>query len=135
LTSIKAYQNYEHSTINVGMRRGARCSNASELCWSMFVEITRIRDLIEAFITQELKPGLPESTAARTHRQPTPSSIGAAQVELGQTSQEEFNAVKVDVALALQADAVGDQSACEQALADAKRLLDSAGSQTDGARR
>jgi len=101
----------------------------------MFVEITRIRDLIEAFITQELKPGLPESTAARTHRQATPSSIGAAQVELGQTSQEEFNAVKVDVALALQADAVGDQSACEQALADAKRLLDSAGSQTDGARR
>ena len=93
------------------------------------------RDLIEAFITQELKPGLPESTAARTHRQPTPSSIGAAQVELGQTSQEEFNAVKVAVALALQADAVGDQSACEQALADAKRLLDSAGSQTDGARR
>jgi len=98
-------------------------------------ENTRIRDLIEAFITQELKPGLPESTAARTHRQPTPSSIGAAQVELGQTSQEEFNAVKVDVALALQADAVGDQSACEQALADTKRLLDSAGSQTDGARR
>ena len=121
--------------LNVGMRRGARCSNASELSWSMFVGKHRIRDLIEAFITQELKPGLPESTAARTHRQPRPSSIGAAQVELGQTSQEEFNAVKVDVALALQADAVGDQSACEQALAHAKRLLGSAGNQTDDARR
>ena len=49
--------------------------------------------------------------------------------------RRKINAVKSAVALALQADAVGDQSACEQALADAKRLLDSAGSQTDGARR
>ena len=48
-------------------------------------------------------------------------------------SPEEFNAVKSAVALALQADAVGDQSACEQALADPKRLLGSAGTQTDDA--
>jgi len=27
---------YEHSTINVGMRSGARCINVSGLCWSMF---------------------------------------------------------------------------------------------------
>jgi len=49
--------------------------------------------------------------------------------------RRKINAVKSAVALALQADAVGDQSACEQALAHAKRLLGSAGTQTDDARR
>ena len=100
-------------------------------------EITRTQDLIEAIHHVRAQAGAtaPESTAATTHRQPTPSSIGAAQVELGQTSQEEFNAAKAAMALALQADAKGDQSACEQALADVKRLLGSTGAQTDDPRR
>jgi hypothetical protein len=37
------------------------------------------------------------------------------------------------MALALQADAAGDQSACEQALADVKQILGFAGAQTDDA--
>jgi hypothetical protein len=80
-------------------------------------------------------PAASESAAATMHRQPTPSSIGAAEIELGETSPEVFNAVQSALALALNADGAGDQSACEQALADAKRLLGLAGTQTDDARR
>jgi hypothetical protein len=100
-------------------------------------EITRIQGLIDAIhrTRAEAGPTATESTAATRHRQPTPSSIAAAQAELGQTSPEKVNAAKAAMALALQADAAGDQSACEQALADVKQILDSEGTQTDDARR
>jgi hypothetical protein len=59
------------------------------------------------------------------HRQPTPNSIAAAEVKLGETSPEVLNAVETAMARAVDADAAGDQSACEQALADAKRIIGS----------
>ena len=99
-------------------------------------EVTQIQNLIDAKI--HAKTGAvtaPESTAAKTHHQPTPSSIAAAKAELGQISLAEFTAVESAMARALDADGAGDRSTCEQALADAKRLLGSASTQTDNAGR
>ena len=99
-------------------------------------EVTQIQNMIDARIHAKAGAATaPESTAAKTHRQPTPSSIVAAEAELGQISPEEFNAVNAAMARALDADGAGDRSACQQALADAKRLLGSAGTQTDNAQR
>jgi len=105
-------------------------------------EVTQIQNLIDAKIhakagaaTAPAAATAPESTAAKTHHQPTPSSIAAAKAELGQISLAEFTAVESAMARALDADGAGDRSACAQALADAKRLLGSAGTQTDNARR
>src|SRR5215813_3144480 len=89
-------------------------------------EVTQIQNLIDARI--HVKAGAataPESTAAKTHHQPTPSSVAAAEAELGQLSPEEFTAVNAAMAQALKADGAGDRSACQQALADVKRLLGS----------
>src|SRR5262249_47197978 len=95
-------------------------------------EVTQIQSLIDAKIHAKAGAATaPESTAAKTHHQPTPSSIAAAEAEHGQLSTEEFNAINVAMARAHEADAGGDKSACEQALADVKRLLSSAGTQTE----
>jgi hypothetical protein len=61
--------------------------------------------------------------------------IAAAEAELGEISPEALNAVNAAMARAVEADGAGDRSACEQALADAKRLLGSAGTQTDDVQR
>ena len=96
-------------------------------------EITQVQEQIDASMHAKANAGptAPESTAAKMHHQPTPSSLAAAQVELGQTSPERFNAINAAMARALEADGAGDQSACEQALADVKRLLGSGGTQTE----
>jgi hypothetical protein len=99
-------------------------------------EITRVRDVISARIHEKaLAATASESIDAKMHRQPTQSSIGAVQIETGQTSPELFNAVSAGMARAVEADRADDQSACQQALADVKRLLGSPANQTDGARR
>ena len=98
--------------------------------------ITQIQSLINAKVHAKAGAATaPESTAAKTHHQPTPSSIAAAEAEHGQLSPEEFTAVNAAMARALKADGAGDRSACEQALADVKRLLGSVGTQTDETRR
>jgi hypothetical protein len=95
-------------------------------------EVTRIQELVDAKIHAKAGAATaPESTAAKTHHQPTPSSIAAAEAQHGQLSPAEFNAVNAAMARALEADGAGDRSTCEQALADAKRLLGSAGTQTN----
>ena len=77
---------------------------------------------------------LPESTAAKMHHQPTASLMAAAEVEAGQLSPEESTAVTMAITRARDADVAGDKSACEQALADVKRLLGSPGTQADDTR-
>jgi hypothetical protein len=96
-------------------------------------EITRVyQEMIDGIQAKAGAATAPESTAAKTHHQPTPSSIAAAKVELGRTSLEQFTAVKEGpMARALEADSSGDRSACEQALAEVKRLQGSAGTQTN----
>ena len=68
-------------------------------------------------------PSARESTAATTHRQPTPGSIAAAETRLGDVSSQKVETVAAAMARARKADLAGDQSACEQALADAQRAI------------
>ena len=68
-------------------------------------------------------PSARESTAATMHRQPTPGSIAAAETRLGDVSSQKVEAVAAAMARARKADHAGDQSACDQALADVRRAL------------
>jgi hypothetical protein len=68
-------------------------------------------------------PSARESTAATMNRQPTPDSIAAAEAKLGEISPESVRAVEAGMARARDADRAGDQSTCEQALADVQRIL------------
>ena len=92
-------------------------------------EITQVQDQIDTLMDAKASGGAaaPESTAATMHRQPTQSSVAAAEVAVGELSPEKVTAVKAAMARAREADGAGDKSACEQALADVKRLLGSAG--------
>ena len=68
-------------------------------------------------------PSARESTAATTHRQPTPGSIAAAETKLGDVSSQTVERVAAAIGRAREADQAGDQSACEQALAEVQRAL------------
>ncbi len=68
-------------------------------------------------------PAGDETTAATDHRQPTPKSIAAAEVKLGDVSQKVVRAVGEAMASARKADLAGEKTGCEEALADAQRLL------------
>ena len=68
-------------------------------------------------------PSARESTAATMHRQPTPGSIAGAETKLGDVSSQKVEAVAAAMARAREAYHAGDQSACEQALADVQRAL------------
>ena len=86
-------------------------------------------DLMQARVDARLEakaaagPSARESTAATTRRQPTPESIAAAEERLGDVSPQKVEAVGAAMARARAADAAGDKSACEQALADVQRAL------------
>ena len=68
-------------------------------------------------------PAAPESSAALLNRQPTPGSIAAAESRLGEISPTTVAAVAAAMARAREADRAGDQSACEQALAEVQRAI------------
>ena len=65
----------------------------------------------------------PESSAATMHRQPTPDSMAAAESKLGELSPQTVQTLTAAMTRARAADLAGDQSGCEQALADAQRAL------------
>lgn len=64
-----------------------------------------------------------ESINATMSRQPTPSSIAAAEAKLHELSPRRISAVKKAMAQARAADAAGDVKACERALAKVRRVL------------
>jgi hypothetical protein len=64
-----------------------------------------------------------ESNAATMHRQPTPESIARAEESLGEVSAKAVQAVGPAMERARAADAAGDKSACEQALAEVQKVL------------
>jgi hypothetical protein len=64
-----------------------------------------------------------ETGAATMHRQPTPRSVAGAEVRLGDVSKEQAEVFGAAMVRAREADRVGDQGACEQALSDAERAL------------
>jgi hypothetical protein len=68
-------------------------------------------------------PSARESTAATLNHQPTPNSIAAAEAKLGEISPETVHALKAAMAQAREADRVGNEGACERALADAQSIL------------
>ena len=82
-------------------------------------EIDRMQARVDAMIaaTAAAGPAGRESLAATTHRQPTPSSVAAAEARLGEGQRAER--ATAAIARARAADSAGDNSACEQALADA----------------
>ena len=88
-------------------------------------EIDRVMAEIDAKLDAKAAagPSARESTAATTHRQPTPGSIAAAEAKLGDVSSQKVEAVAVAMERARKADHAGDQSACEQALAEVQRTL------------
>jgi len=68
-------------------------------------------------------PAAPESPGALLSRQPTPGSIAAAESKLGELSQEVTAAIAAGMARAREADLAGNQSACEEALAEVRTAL------------
>jgi len=64
-----------------------------------------------------------EGVAAGMSMQPTPRSIMAAEEKLGDISPQTVAAVGEGMARARAADAAGDASACENALADVRRVI------------
>src|SRR5262245_21525733 len=85
-------------------------------------EIARAQDVIDARIHAKARAAT-GPVPARTNNQPTPGSVAAAEVELGQTSPELFYAVKTLMERAIAADGTGDKTACEQALAEVNKML------------
>ncbi len=64
-----------------------------------------------------------ETTSATMHRQPTPSSIAAAEAKLGDISPETTQAIEDSMARARKADLAGDKNGCEKALSEVKKAL------------
>ena len=89
-------------------------------------EIDRVQARIDAKLEAQAAAGRSarEGAAATMHRQPTPGSIAAAEARLGDVSSEKVHAVEVLMTQAREAERMGDQSACEQALAKVQSLLD-----------
>ena len=86
-------------------------------------EIDRMQARVDAMIaaTAADGPAGRESTAALTHRQPTPSSIAAAEARLKEGARAE--SATAALARARAADRAGDNSACERALAEVLRTI------------
>ena len=87
------------------------------------LQIDRMQASVDTMIAAMAVAGPPgrQSTAAMRHRQPTPGSIAAAEAR-----KEEAERVKRAAAALVQAreaDRAGDNSACERALADARREI------------
>ena len=81
----------------------------------------RVNSKVEA--AARTGPAAPESGGALLHHQPTPGSIAAAESRLGEISPTTAAAVAAAMARAREADRAGDQSACEQALAEVQRAI------------
>jgi hypothetical protein len=64
-----------------------------------------------------------ETTAATMNRQPTPKSIAAAEVRLGDISAKTMQAIDGAMTRAREADQAGDGIACEKALAEVKNAM------------
>jgi hypothetical protein len=87
--------------------------------------IDRMQSRIDARLYADAAAGegAKESTDALAHRQPTPDSIARVEERLHDLSTEKVAAVKLAMGRARAADNAGDTRACEQALAEAQRLI------------
>jgi hypothetical protein len=88
-------------------------------------EIDRTQAKIDARLEARAAAGssAAESTAATLHHQPTPNSIAAAEGQLGDLPPERVTAFLATMGRAREADHIGDQNACEQALSEVQSIL------------
>lgn len=88
-------------------------------------EIDTVQTRVDAKLAANASagPSAKESTDALAHRQPTPRSIAKAEEGLREMSAETAAAVKQSLERARAANSAGDKNACEQALAEVKRLI------------
>lgn len=86
-------------------------------------EIDRLQPGVDTLIAAAAAAGPAgrQSAAAMTHRQPTPSSIAAAEARLREGARAER--AKAAMEQARNADRTGDTSACVRALADVRREI------------
>jgi hypothetical protein len=68
-------------------------------------------------------PSATESTSATLHHQPTPATVAHAEAQLGDISSENAEIVTRALERAQDADLIGDATACQQQLAEAKEAL------------
>ena len=64
-----------------------------------------------------------QSTVAGRHVQPTPNSMAAAEAKVGGLSPETIEQIRGSMARARTADAVGDNVACKEALAEVQSVI------------
>ena len=64
-----------------------------------------------------------QSTVAGRHVQPTPNSMAAAEAKVGGLSPETIEQIRGSMARARAADAVGDNVACKEALAEVQGVI------------
>ena len=87
-------------------------------------EIAQMQSYIDARLSQIVAAGpTAREVTGRTHVQPTPRSVAGAEAQLGELAPEKIGAVRQAMVRAHAAVAAGDKTACEEALADAKRAL------------
>jgi hypothetical protein len=86
-------------------------------------------DLVQARFDAKLEaaarkgPTGREGIAATDSRQPTPDSIAAAEVKLGDLTPHAVEVIESGMARARKADVAGDKSACEAALAEVQQAI------------
>jgi hypothetical protein len=87
-------------------------------------EIDAMQARVDARIEALARSGrlAPESFGALLHHQPTPGSIAEAESRVGDASRM-AQAANAAIARAREADLKGHQRACEEALADAQRVI------------
>ena len=88
-------------------------------------EIDRMETRINAKLGAVARtvPQAVQSPQAGMHHQPTPRSVATAESRLGGLSPDIVEAAHAAMSRAHEADRAGDQSACEQALAEVQRLI------------
>ena len=94
--------------------RAGPCSQEIDRAWN------QVADTIQARI--RAGRSAPQSMTALLHRQPRPASVAAAEAKVGERWLPMETAVAA-LTRAREADRAEDQGACEQALADAQRVL------------
>jgi hypothetical protein len=100
-------------TVSIGPSLAGPCSG----------EIDRLQPGVDTLLTAAsvAGPAGRQSTAATTHRQPTPNSIAAAEARVKEGQRAER--AKVAMARARAADRASDTTACVRALADVQREI------------
>ena len=101
------------SLISANVARASSCD----------VDLASAQDLVdkaEAEIAAK-GPTLPQTAAARQHRQPTPSSI--AQAESSQDNSQSVISALKELESAKQANQSGDEAACESDVSEVRTLL------------